>query len=225
MGNNIEKVQHWGEISMNLSSGLDVDYILHKINAAASELVFSEASSILLCDDERLYLYFKAASFVLPAVASPTSSVYSSREAQDLDIPEATDALSPPLSPLGRASSESGGKGVGLPHRKTQGKKSPTPRNSSMTNGIAWWVAQRGEPAIVNDTSFDPRFTGTVDSIIAFETKSILCVPVILKGEVIGVLEAISKTEGAVFTEADLKVFSALANQVAIRVQEAWSNN
>ncbi|MBM3242429.1 GAF domain-containing protein [Candidatus Poribacteria bacterium] len=151
------------DITTNLSASLDVDSILYKINTFASNLVFSEVSSILLFDDERLYLYFKAAS----------------------------------------------------------GEKAPILRKISVTDGIAWLVTQKGEPVIVNDTDSDPRFTGTVDDMTGFKTKSILCVPVVLEGEIIGALEAINKRNGAKFTQTDLKLFSSLANQVAIVIKNA----
>ena len=48
--------------------------------------------------------------------------------------------------------------------------------------GIAWWVAQTGEPAVVNDVDLDIRFTGSVDKTTDFKTKSTLAVPVILDG-------------------------------------------
>jgi putative nucleotidyltransferase with HDIG domain len=101
------------------------------------------------------------------------------------------------------------------------GEKSPILRKISVTDGVAWLVAQTGEPIIVNDTNSDRRFPGTVDKITGFETESILAVPVTLDSEIIGVLEAINKIERANFTEADLKLFSTLAIQVAIVLRNA----
>jgi len=94
-------------------------------------------------------------------------------------------------------------------------------RKSLVKDDIPWWVAQKGEPVIVNDVASDPRFTGAVDSITGYQTKSVLCVPVILEGKIIGALEAINKSEGAEFTYADMKLFSKLAKQVAIVIKNA----
>src|SRR5688572_33461021 len=51
--------------------------------------------------------------------------------------------------------------------------------------GIAGWVAERGEPTIVNDTSKDPRFARRFDSKTHFHTRSVLCAPLISRGRTI----------------------------------------
>ena len=71
--------------------------------------------------------------------------------------------------------------------RSTPREKSSI-RKSLVKDDIPWWVAQKGEPVIVNDVASDPRFTGAVDSITGYQTKSVLCVPVILEGKIIGAL-------------------------------------
>src|ERR1041385_6227436 len=43
--------------------------------------------------------------------------------------------------------------------------------------GIAGWVAEKRESAIVNDVASDARFTGHHDQSSGFTTKSALCVP------------------------------------------------
>src|SRR5579872_2865367 len=55
--------------------------------------------------------------------------------------------------------------------------------------GIAGWVAAKREPVMVNDTSKDPRFTGQHDQASGFKTQSILCVPMLAGGELIGIIE------------------------------------
>ncbi len=86
--------------------------------------------------------------------------------------------------------------------------------------GIAGWVAQHGEPLIVNDPEKDPRFFKGVDVKTEFETKNLICVPVKVKERTIGVLEAINKKGGEDFNEEDLSLFLSLSDQVAI----AWDN-
>jgi putative nucleotidyltransferase with HDIG domain len=86
--------------------------------------------------------------------------------------------------------------------------------------GIAGWVAETGEPLIVNDAGSDPRFFRGADEKSSFTTKNIVCVPLETKGKLIGVLQAINKKEGG-FDEEDREVLSALANQVAIAVENA----
>ena len=86
--------------------------------------------------------------------------------------------------------------------------------------GIAGWVAQKGEPAIIHDVKSDPRFFKGADEKTDFVTRNIICVPVKTKEKIIGVLEAINKKEGK-FVVGDLEIFIALANQVAIAIENS----
>ena len=52
--------------------------------------------------------------------------------------------------------------------------------------GVAGWVAQTGEPAIVNDVRRDRRFQAKFDELTRFRTRSILCAPLISRGRTIG---------------------------------------
>jgi len=87
--------------------------------------------------------------------------------------------------------------------------------------GIAGWVAQNGEPLIINVPEKDPRFYKGVDEKTEFKTRNIICVPVKVKEKTIGVLEAINKKEGEAFDEEDLSLFTSLADQVAIALDNA----
>jgi HD-GYP domain-containing protein (c-di-GMP phosphodiesterase class II) len=86
--------------------------------------------------------------------------------------------------------------------------------------GIAGWVVESGEPLIVRDAATDPRFFSGADERSTFTTKNMVCVPLKTKEKVIGALQAINKRDG-VFDEQDREGLSALANQVAIAVENA----
>ena len=83
-----------------------------------------------------------------------------------------------------------------------------------MDQGIAGWVATNKTAQIVNDVSKDPRFFGGADKATNFTTRSILAVPLVAYGKVLGVLEVVNKIDGE-FTEEDLELFSSLADLVA----------
>jgi len=87
--------------------------------------------------------------------------------------------------------------------------------------GIAGWVAANRELLVVQDVKKDPRFTGKVDKSSGFETKSILCVPMILNNELIGVVEVLNKRDGTSFTESDKIMLTGLANFVATAIVNA----
>jgi diguanylate cyclase (GGDEF)-like protein len=86
--------------------------------------------------------------------------------------------------------------------------------------GVAGWVAQSGKPAIVNDAAHDPRFSARVDTRTQFETRSILCAPLVSRGRTIGVLEIINK-EGGPFSRADLQLVLTLVEPCAIAIENA----
>ena len=86
--------------------------------------------------------------------------------------------------------------------------------------GIAGWVAQHGEPALVTDTSQDPRWFKDFDQESRFMAHSILCVPLQIKGQVIGVLQAINKRKDD-FDQVDLRFLNALAAPAATAIEHA----
>lgn len=89
-----------------------------------------------------------------------------------------------------------------------------------MGEGIAGWVAEHGEPLLIHDVANDPRFYKKADDKTKFVTRNMLCVPVKIKGKVIGVLQAInSKTD--CFTDDDMSLFAMFSNQVAIALDNA----
>lgn len=87
--------------------------------------------------------------------------------------------------------------------------------------GIAGWVVDQGKPAIVGDVKEDPRFFGGIDDSTGFQTKSVLCVPLLLQGKPIGAIEAINKADGSQFTEKDALMLSTFAEQTVMAIENA----
>lgn len=77
--------------------------------------------------------------------------------------------------------------------------------------GIAGWVAEHAEPTIVNAVRTDVRFLPEVDERFGFETRSLVGVPLVTRGKVLGVLEVLNKRSGEDFTEDDASLLSILA--------------
>ncbi len=86
--------------------------------------------------------------------------------------------------------------------------------------GIAGACAKEGISLIHNDVSQDPRHTRKVDSQSGFVTRSLLTCPMVIKGKVIGVVQAINKIEGD-FDETDRNNFEAFASQAAIAIENS----
>jgi response regulator RpfG family c-di-GMP phosphodiesterase len=89
-----------------------------------------------------------------------------------------------------------------------------------LETGIAGWVARTWKPLVVNDVTKDERFTGQVDKQSGFRTRSILAVPMILSGELIGVCEVVNKRTGP-FTDQDLATLANLSGLAAVAILNA----
>jgi GAF domain-containing protein len=81
--------------------------------------------------------------------------------------------------------------------------------------GIAGWVAEHGEPAVVNNVRTDLRFFSGVDEDVGFETRAMVAVPLAARGRVLGVIEVLNKRSGEDFTEEDASLLSILATLAA----------
>jgi diguanylate cyclase (GGDEF)-like protein len=90
-----------------------------------------------------------------------------------------------------------------------------------MGQGVAGWVAQSGQPVIVPDVQKDRRFYKGVDQISKVKTHAVLCVPIINKRRVVGVLEMINKHRGQPFDDYDMQLLSQLVDQAAIALERA----
>lgn len=86
-------------------------------------------------------------------------------------------------------------------------------------DSISGWVAKEGKPIIVKDIETDERFKRISKN--HYETKSLISSPVIVKGEVVGVLNVNNKVDGSEFTEDELELLNTLAGQTAVSLENA----
>jgi len=75
--------------------------------------------------------------------------------------------------------------------------------------------AQHGEPLLVNDVSQEPRYSPD-DPRLLPDTHAELAMPLLVEGEVVGVLDVQSSEVGA-FGENDTFILSMLADQARRR--------
>ena len=85
------------------------------------------------------------------------------------------------------------------------------------SQGITTWVATHGEPLIVPDVNADPRYLSVRGMP---EIQSELALPVMGRGEMIGVLDIESDRLNA-FAEDDVAILQSLANQAGVAIQNA----
>ncbi len=86
--------------------------------------------------------------------------------------------------------------------------------------GVAGCVARDRVAAVINDVRRDARWSSQMDAQSGFNTRSILAVPMIFRGRLAGVLEAINKRSGQ-FSQADRSTFEAFASQAAVAIENA----
>jgi class 3 adenylate cyclase/putative methionine-R-sulfoxide reductase with GAF domain len=93
-------------------------------------------------------------------------------------------------------------------------------RSLRLGQGIAGYVTARGESITINDVSNTRHFFPEIDEAAAFITRSVLCVPMISQGKVIGVLEVLNKLDGA-FSASDEDLVGSIAASVSIAIENA----
>ena len=81
-------------------------------------------------------------------------------------------------------------------------------------------VVETGEAILTTNAQNDPRLSAQ-ESIIAFNLRSILCVPLKVKNDLIGVIYADNRIRSGIFTETERDLLSAFANQAAVAIENA----
>lgn len=77
-----------------------------------------------------------------------------------------------------------------------------------------------GQPILTTNARQDPRFDHQ-ESVISLDLRSILCVPLRLKDNTIGVIYADNRLREGLFTEVEKDLLAAFANQAAIAIDNA----
>jgi signal transduction histidine kinase len=90
-----------------------------------------------------------------------------------------------------------------------------------LEGSIAGWVYTHRQPLIVQDVDSDKRFYRGVDTALGFQTQSILGVPLVVKQQPLGVIEAVNKRQRGHYTEDDRAILEMLSAQAAIAIENA----
>jgi Nif-specific regulatory protein len=87
--------------------------------------------------------------------------------------------------------------------------------------GIAGLVAQTGEPLLIQDVTRDPRWYKQISESIGFQTRSIACVPMKMRDEIIGVVEIIDKEDGSPIQNEDMKTLTVFTELASLAISNA----
>lgn len=89
-----------------------------------------------------------------------------------------------------------------------------------ISRSIVQRVSESGEPLLTTNAQEDTRFQHA-ESIVSYSLRSILCVPLVLKGVVTGVIYTDNKVHAGLFTDQTLELLMAFANQAAVAIENA----
>ncbi len=90
----------------------------------------------------------------------------------------------------------------------------------TLGEGIAGDVVETGEKTVVFDCNADSRWANRFDEVTGFKTRSMVCVPLKNKYEVIGCIQIINKTDGCLYDSDDVELCETLAMLTAIAVDD-----
>lgn len=82
--------------------------------------------------------------------------------------------------------------------------------------GVAGWVVEKGEVALISDVAQDPRFVQL--PLNQTPISSLLCVPLIARGERVGCVTATSERIGA-FDQNDLEIVRFISTTIALDIE------
>jgi len=90
----------------------------------------------------------------------------------------------------------------------------------TVSKSVVGRVIESGEPIITTNAQEDQRFVGQ-ESIVAFNLRSILCVPLKVKNDLIGVIYADNRIRAGIFADSERNLLVAFANQAAVAIENA----
>jgi len=89
-----------------------------------------------------------------------------------------------------------------------------------ISNTVVRRVVESGESVLTTNAQEDPRF-GEQSSVAVYHLLSILCAPLKIKDELIGVIYVDNRAHTGIFGSDDLEMISAFANQAAVAIDNA----
>ncbi|MCP4405660.1 MAG: GAF domain-containing protein [bacterium] len=103
------------------------------------------------------------------------------------------------------------------------GMAGPSIKHKRLTagKGIVGWVARKGKPLLLPDVYADSRFDHSIDESTGFKTQSMICVPMKIRDEVIGVIQVINRGNAVPFNEDNMYLLSSISMYASIAIEHA----
>ena len=104
--------------------------------------------------------------------------------------------------------------------RVAKQRRAEGPEEIILSNSIINEVMRERQAVLSSDATIDSRFSGA-HSIIMQGIRSTMCVPLIHGAELLGIMNLDSQIATNAFSEKDLRIFTGIANQAAVAIQNA----
>lgn len=82
--------------------------------------------------------------------------------------------------------------------------------------GIAGWVAESGQPLVIEDVAADPRFAVEQAKRTGYVPRGLMAAPLLREDRVLGVLNVLDRPERRRFSVAEMELLGLFANQAAV---------
>jgi sigma-B regulation protein RsbU (phosphoserine phosphatase) len=105
--------------------------------------------------------------------------------------------------------------------RASAGPVDVTSMAIKVDSGIIGRTFTTGESQMIRDARKDADFVCHVDSLTGFQTRSVLCTPLISQDKTIGVIQVLNKLDNKLFQKRDSDILRLLATPIALAVQNA----
>jgi len=90
--------------------------------------------------------------------------------------------------------------------------------------GVVGQVVATGQARIVNDCKTDSDFYAGVDQVTGFVTRSLICVPMVAEGKIIGAMEVLNRSDERGYTDKDLRILDIVASQASLAIEYVRAN-
>jgi GAF domain-containing protein len=92
--------------------------------------------------------------------------------------------------------------------------------DDQVSKSILHQVVSTGQPLVLRDAIKDSRFSGS-ESVVFLGLRSIMCVPLVSRGDTIGAIYVENRSVRNRFSEDDLPLLILFANQAAVEIENA----
>lgn len=86
-------------------------------------------------------------------------------------------------------------------------------------SSVSAWVIENGKPLLISDINDAPQFDRF--SALGYERKTLICVPLATKDEMVGTITVVNKKDNSVYTNEELELMTTIAAQASIAIKNA----